>query len=364
MKEFIHYEESDFFDDKKASRKERKLASKLDRSKYKKTDLEKQKKEQHFEDEHVQSGIVASIKGQEVLVISENATFSCTVRGSLKKDKERSKTLVIVGDKVLFDSDNAIVSIQERSSILSRADHLSQQKEHLIAANVDQVLITVSVIDPKLRPSIIDRYLIAAEKGDLHPVIICNKKDLLDNPSYTEQEREIEKEILNECIEAYRQAGVLFFPISCETGEGVDAVKEQMKGKISVFSGQSGTGKSSLINALCGLSLKVGRTVQSSRKGAHTTSYAELIPLPFGGYVVDTPGIKSFGVWNLQKEELRHLFSEIAEAGLGCKFQDCFHRGEAGCAIPEAIEKGQVSQLRYESYLSILESIESEHLRR
>jgi ribosome biogenesis GTPase / thiamine phosphate phosphatase len=198
----------------------------------------------------------------------------------------------------------------------------------------------------------------------LQPVILCNKIDLLDDASIPDAERERERELMLECKKIYAAIDIPFLPISCETRDGLDELIAIMKDKISVFSGQSGAGKSSLINATCDMNLKVRKTVQSSKKGAHTTSYAELIHLPFGGYVVDTPGIKSFGVWNLTLDELPMLFPEIADAGCKCKFQDCIHRGETGCYLPEAVEKGLVSPLRYESYLTLLSSIESEHMRR
>lgn len=369
MKKISEYEESDFFSDaRKLSRQERKRASQKDRSKYKKTDQDKiQEKLKQSVGElepHLRQGVVISSHGQEVTVASEDKLFICTLRGLLKKEKARIKNLVIVGDQVLFDEYNAITTILARERVLSRADHLSQKKEHFIAANVDQVLITVSLVDPPLRLPLIDRYLIAAHKGSLEAIIICNKVDLLHDASYDEVERHKQLDLLKACKAIYPQIGVPFIEVSAKDGEGMQALIEAMKDKISVFSGQSGSGKSSIINAICGLNLKVGKTVESSRKGAHTTSLAKLIPLPFGGYVVDTPGIKSFGVWNITRDDVRTLFFEIAECGKNCKFQDCFHRGELGCSIPEAIDEGKVSPLRYESYLNLLASIESEHMRR
>ncbi|MDB6081411.1 MAG: rsgA, partial [Chlamydiia bacterium] len=281
MKEFIHYDEHDFFaPSRKEKRLESKLASKLDRSKYKKTDQDKVQKVEPTT--YYKKGIVTRIHSQEIIVDCDGKLEVCTLRGILKKDRQRMKNLVIVGDIVSIDDNSqAIAAIDPRKSVLSRADNLSQNKEHLIAANVDQVLITVAVVDPSLRPSIIDRYLIAATKGGLTPIIICNKFDLLEDRAYLAEDREKEKELLEECTSIYTRIGIPFIPVSATSGEGMDRIRTIMQGRISVFSGQSGTGKSSLINALCGLDLKVGRTVQSSRKGAHTTSYAELIKLPF-----------------------------------------------------------------------------------
>ncbi len=368
MKKISEYEESDFFSDaRKLSRQERKFASRADRSKYKKTDQDKiQSKLKQVEEvgEHLRQGLVISIHGPDITVTADGKEFICTLRGLLKKEKVRLKNLVIVGDQILFDEHNTITTILQRKGVLSRADHLSQKKEHLIAANVDQVLITVSLVDPPLRLPLIDRYLIAAYKGGLEACVICNKIDLLQDTSYEEEERAKQLQLLEACRTIYPQIGVPFLEVSAETCEGMPALIETMKDKISVFSGQSGSGKSSLINAICGLNLRVRKTVESSRKGAHTTSFAKLIALPFGGFVVDTPGIKSFGVWKITRDEVRTLFPEIAECGENCKFQDCFHRGELGCSIPDAIEQGKISPLRYESYLNLLASIEAEHLRR
>jgi len=360
-KEFIHYEESDFFSTKKDSRQERRLITKKDRSQYKKTDLGKTIKEDILEADLL-SGRVSSVCGQDIFVDVDGKTLTCTLRGVFKKLTARQKNPLVVGDRVLLDKDHSIRKIEPRTTTLSRADNLSHQKEHLIAANIDQVLITVSVIDPPLRPPIIDRYLIAALKGNMHPIIVCNKVDLLHDPAFPEAD--YENALMQECRAIYANIDIPFIEVSTVTGEGIKKLRELMKDKTSVFSGQSGAGKSSLLNAIAGFDLKVGRTVAASRKGSHTTSQAQLLQLPFGGYVIDTPGIKSFGLWNVSQDEVRNLFPDLAEAGKKCKFQDCDHRGEAGCAIPEALEEGTVSPIRYESYLNLLGSIEAEHFRR
>lgn len=365
MSNFIHHEESDYFNIRKDARNERKMAQRKDRSKYKKTDQEKQtapiEKGSH-------QGIITLIRPEQFFVFSEGTTYICSLRGALKKETQKLKNLVIVGDLVNFDVTGSeagvIVSVEPRKSVLSRADHLSQQKEHLIAANVDQVFITVSVMDPPLRAPIVDRYLIAAQKGSLKAIIVCNKIDLLDDPDYAEAERERQREILQDCVQIYKAIDITFIEVSAKTGQGISEIAALMKDRVSVFSGQSGTGKSSLINGATGLDLRVGKTVAATRKGSHTTTYTQLLPLASGGWCIDTPGIKSFGVWDLKEQDLRSYFDEIQEAAAGCKFPDCRHLGEPGCAIPEAIEEGKISLQRFESYLALLASIQQEHLRR
>lgn len=364
-------EEEFFGQERKEGKKQRKLATQKDRSKYKKTDQEKLQKQTESRrvknPEAYKKGRVLSIKPEGIIVEREGRRLSCTLRGALKKDKSLFKNLITVGDFVLFEEigsgEGSIVQVEERHSVLSRADNLSRKKEQLIAANIDQVLITVSVVLPLLRPSLVDRYIIAARKGNMVPIIVVNKTDLLssngDDPDVAEQ-----RELYKEFLEAYAIAKISVIPISAATGEGLDALREIMRGKASVFSGQSGVGKSSLINSLTGSSLKVGKAVEKTQKGAHTTTTAQLIPLEIGGWCIDTPGIKSFGVWSLREEEIADYFSEIAQFGKECKYPDCSHSGEEDCNVIIALERGDISPIRYESYLSLMESIKQEHLRR
>lgn len=362
-------------EDRKESKKERKIAVAKDRSKYKKTDQEKYLKSLEKEQEAKRTkkplleGRVLSINPQGMVVQSEGKLCTCILKGLLKKDKTHAKNLVTVGDFVLFEKtaeDEGIISqVKPRRSVLSRADNLSRRKEQLIAANIDQVLITTSLVDPPIKTPLVDRYIIATRKGNMEPVILVNKIDLLEHdqgydPILVEQEREIYQEFIN----AYKLAGVLVIPVSTVTGEGLDELKRSMQGKASVFSGQSGTGKSSLINAITGLDLKVGGTVEKTKKGSHTTTTAQLIPLDFGGWCIDTPGIKSFGVWDLKRDEIEQYYSEIHEYGLNCKFLNCTHMHEDQCAVEKALEEGKISPLRYESYQALLDSVAGEHLRR
>ncbi|MGA8165211.1 MAG: ribosome small subunit-dependent GTPase A [Waddliaceae bacterium] len=367
-------EEEYFGSSRKQSRMERKRLSAKDRSKYKKTD--RKKAEAAMEQEIIDKrgcteshrGRVLSITPQGMVVEHEGKTYTCSLRGLLKKEKRPLKNIVTVGDFVLFeempDNEGRITQVEPRRSTLSRADTLSRRKEQLIAANIDQVLITASIITPVLKPFLIDRYIIAAKKGKMEPVILVNKIDLLEQPSIDAGIRKEQLALLDECRRAYEHANIPFLPLSVVKEEGFDQLFQLMKGKASVFSGQSGTGKSSLINAMTGLNLPVGEIVHKTRKGGHTTTQAHLVPLKCGGWCIDTPGIKSFGIWDLKREELEGYFQEIYERGRLCRFPDCSHLHEKGCAVINDVENGAISSLRYSSYQSLMETVVDAHQRR
>ena len=220
-------------------------------------------------------------------------------------------------------------------------------KEQLIAVNIDYALIVASISAPTLKPALIDRYLIAAERGGMHPIVVLNKIDLLERGS-------VEALVYKEALAAYKALGIPIVPVSTKTGRGLPTLRKMMKGKCSVFVGQSGVGKSSLLNELFGLKLRTGDLTDKTRKGSHTTSSAQLISLPHGGYCVDTPGVRSFALWNVPKEQISAYFSEITKYAEECRFPDCAHREEPGCAVTKALEKGLISPLRYESYISLI----------
>jgi ribosome biogenesis GTPase len=348
------YEESYHSDiDRKEAKKEKKIASKTDRSKYKKTDREKLLIKEAPKKENELIGRVLSIVSQDITVDTEGVLYTCTLRGTLKKEKQRLKNLITVGDIVYFEqgapNTGTIHFIAPRKSLLSRADHLLKRNEQLLAANIDQVLITVSAAFPDLKPALIDRYIIASEKGSMTPILLINKIDLLD-------EERFEKDIplYEETKKTYQDLGYKVISLSCKTNEGLAELKELMKDKISVFSGQSGTGKSSLINKVTGLDLSVGELTKKTLKGGHTTTQAKLVKLPFGGFCIDTPGIRSFGVWGLEKDEVKHYFQEFEKFSPDCKYPDCTHTQEPNCRVIEAVEEGLISALRYDSYLKLL----------
>lgn len=356
-----------FGEDRKSGKAQRKLATAKDRSRYKTTDRRQQAKQQKafVSEEQFKRGRVLSIASQGIMVECEGEMLTCTLKGSLKKDKTLFKNLVTVGDFVLFEpSDGAeglIVHVEPRRTVLSRAENLSRRKEQLIAANIDQVIITVSVVSPALKPSLVDRYIIATQKGGMEPIIAVNKIDLLDRQDL---EVEAEKALYEAFLSAYAAIGIKVIPMSAETGEGMEELKKAMKDKASVFSGQSGVGKSSLINAITGKNLRIGDLVEKTNKGTHTTTTAHLIPLEMGGWCIDTPGIKSFGIWDLDKEVIEHYYPEIFDCGSQCKFPDCSHLHETDCAVVAAVEKGEISPIRYDSYLTLMDSVSKKHFRR
>lgn len=367
--------EADYFgEERKSGKKQRKKLIAADRSKYKKTDSDQQKKIGNSRRLSAKQqlatirGRVLSIVPQGILVDTDAGSFLCTLRGALKQEKLRLKNLVTVGDFVLIEelSSNlgSIISVEPRRSVLSRADNLSRNREQLIAANIDQVIITASVLSPPLKPTLIDRYIIATMRGNMTPLVVINKIDLLEDDSFSEQERLDQRALLEEAVKAYKAAGISIISTSIEDEEKMDALRNAMQGKASVFSGQSGVGKSSLINAVTGRQLRVGKVVSRTGKGSHTTTTAQLLPLNDGGWCIDTPGIQSFGVWDIATSEIESYFTEIHELGKSCYFPSCSHTHEQGCNVQNSLESGVLSPMRYISYIALLDSSIEQHRRR
>ncbi len=352
--------------DRKESRRERKRLINKDRSQYKRSDQDQLRQMRAREAAERPSGgeerlgRVLSIATHAITVESEGVALSCVLRRTLFQERQRVKNLVTVGDIVALEitspGEAVINQIKERYSLLSRADNLDRRKEQLIAANIDQVLITTSCHTPPLKPAIIDRYIIAARKGRMRPILIINKVDLIE----TEQEASLFQAI----VATYQEVGLLVIPVSTRNSIGLNALKSAMQGKASVFAGQSGVGKSSLINAATGLSLKIGDIVARTKKGTHTTTRATLIPLELGGTCIDTPGIKRLGLWELVAQEIKTYFTEIAILSRGCRFPNCLHLSEPECAVIAALEEGRLSPYRYTSYATLLEEIRVDNVRR
>jgi ribosome biogenesis GTPase len=236
-------------------------------------------------------------------------------------------------------AEGMIERVEPRHGVLTRA---SRRREHVLVANVDQVAIVVSLVEPDLKPHLIDRYLAVAQQGGLRPVLILNKADLADRVA------------LQPLVGGYAQLGIPVFLTSARTGFGIDRLRGQLRGRATVFSGQSGVGKSSLLNAVQpGLGLAVRAVSGVNNKGRHTTTYASLIKLGFGGWVVDTPGVRQLQLWDVRPEEVEGFFPEFRPFVPLCNFPDCTHTHEAGCAVKRAVAARRVSGRRYHSYLGM-----------
>lgn len=314
-------------------------------------------------------GVVTKVHGRYCYVTSDDGRrWECTIRRILRTRLIEGRSPVTVGDRVWLSDqsvfhDGAPVGVIERvaprRSTLSRRDQ--RQRQHLIVANADQLLAVVSVVQPRLRPHLVDRYIVAALKGRLTPVLCFNKIDLLaaDDEAYEEDERLAALHLrIADVLEEFRGLGYPCVCTSAVTGAGIDELRTLLKDKVTVLSGQSGVGKSSLLNVLQpGLNLATRAVSEENEKGRHTTTLAELIPLELGGYVVDTPGIRGFDLWAVERGELEALFQEFVPHVPRCRFANCAHRGEEGCAVEAAVAEGVISARRYYSYLKMLEEV-------
>jgi len=307
---------------------------------------------------------VVSAYGLYYRVQTELGQIQCALRESLRQEAESRHSVVVVGDNVdvelLVDIDpgeelkkkktyGAIFKIYPRHSKFSRPKRGKEEIEQIVAANIDQMLIISAVKRPQFKMGLIDRFLIAAHQGSLEPIIVLNKIDL---------EHTLD---LNRLEQIYKSINVSMITTSATKKIGLDKFREVLTNKHSIVVGQSGTGKSSLLNAVeKGLKLKVGEISDYSQKGTHTTAAVEMHPLSFGGYVVDTPGLKYLGLWNIEAEDLRYLYPEIAGYSEKCRFRNCLHMSEPGCAVKEAVEEEQIYPERYESYLKITGELQAE----
>ncbi len=286
------------------------------------------------------------------LVEAGGKIHEATLSGRLKQFSYASKALSAVGDRVELDVSGdphfRVENILPRTNTLSRFDEGSFQKEIILAANIDQVIITVSWRLPLIKPGLIDRYLCIAALQDIFPVIVVNKIDLCNDRAE-----------LEEMIGYYRQSGYVLLCTSVVSGEGMEQLRELLKDKDSVFSGQSGTGKSSLINWLePGLQLRTAEVSDYNEKGRHTTTQAVLLPWSFGGHLLDTPGIKTVNLHRDALAQIPKVFPGFAELASGCRFRDCTHTHEEDCAVLEALEAERIPEERYDSYLRLLGSLE------
>lgn len=275
----------------------------------------------------------------------------CRLRGKFKMSGIQSTNPLAVGDHVGFTLDaqegtGIITSIEDRKNyIIRKATNLSR-RTHIIAANLDQALIIATLAEPRTSTGFIDRFLVTCEAYSIPAVIVFNKADLYDAVSL---------DYVKQLLEMYNQAGYPGLVVSASEKDNLEAFSDILKGKTTLLSGHSGVGKSTLINAIePGLNLKVQTISQVHLKGRHTTTFAEMFQLSNGGFIIDTPGIKEFGLVDFEPWELSHFFPEMRELFNKCRFDNCTHHNEPGCRVKEEVEHGNISILRYQNYLNML----------
>ena len=281
----------------------------------------------------------------------EGVIIESKIKGNFRLKGIRSTNPVAVGDRVeliLNQEGTAFISAIEdrRNYIIRKSSNLSKQS-HILAANIDQALLLVTVNRPQTSTTFIDRFLASAEAYRIPVVLLFNKIDLLDASERRYQE------LLSRL---YTTIGYRCLALSAQTGEGIEALRELLMGQISLLSGNSGVGKSTLINCLLpDAHLRTAEISDAHNAGMHTTTFSEMLPLPEGGYVIDTPGIKGFGTFDIEREELGSYFKEIFRLSKDCRFNNCTHTHEPGCAVLQALQNHVVAESRYQSYLNMLE---------
>jgi len=281
----------------------------------------------------------------------DGRNIQCRLKGKMRLDQSAATNPVAVGDRVLVtfleeEGSFVIAEIEARRNYIVRESPKNRFAKHIVAANIDQAFLVVTISSPRTSTGFIDRFLMTAEAYHIPVSIILNKQDLY-------REKELNKQEMY--VEIYEQLGYPLHLISATNSKDTKSLQKLIKGKTTLFSGHSGAGKSTLINALVpGLEQRVGEISAKHDKGIHTTTFAEMFPIPEGGYIIDTPGIKEFGILDFEPHEIGHYFVDIRKHMSGCRFNNCMHEEEPGCAVKEAMEAGDIHVERYANYLNIL----------
>lgn len=297
------------------------------------------------------TGLVVKSTGSWYAVRIENAeVIECRLKGKIRLDDRKTTNPVAVGDIVdverSLDGNNQITNIHPRKNYIIRKSINLSKQAHIIASNLDQALLVATIVAPRTSLGFIDRFLVTAEAYGIPAKIIFNKKDVLDDEMLSLQ---------IEMMDLYTNIGYECFSVSSFDKQDIEFLKTVLKDKITLMSGHSGVGKSTLVNAIePNLDLKIGDISSTHLKGMHTTTFAQLFPLSFGGDIIDSPGIKELGLVEMKKEEVGHYFLEIQKLSANCKFNNCLHVNEPHCAIIKGVEEGVISSERYQSYLGIL----------
>jgi ribosome biogenesis GTPase len=290
------------------------------------------------------------------LADSNGKVWNARIKGVFKMEGLTSTNPIAVGDVVEFDLENEgessviITKIHDRRNYINRQSPRIKSQQHIVAANIDQSLLIATLKDPRTSQGFIDRFLVACEMYHVPAFIVFNKADIY---------RQKELQQFEELEEMYESIGYAVYLVSVKENRGVEEIKERLKDKITLISGHSGVGKSSFINTILpDLNIRTQDISGWSGKGQHTTTFAEMHNLPFGGKLIDTPGMKEFGLVDIERQELSGYFPEMRQRLNDCQFNNCLHINEPGCAIKEAVRNGEIHEDRYVSYYNILESIE------